>query len=480
MSAVYHCVDTDLFCPPSPLHHCRSHSESASASRHLSQARSKRSRSSSSDSSSSPLRSKDSKDKGKGKGKKRKSRGGKGDAGSGPDESPAKSKKCLSPLKKTLKLKKLKPSGSAGDVRDDDERKKRRSASPQVSRRGEGRDLLAEDPMPPSRSHDSKRDWDTSRSRAHSTEKRDKKHKGRRSESPVGRADREGSHKRGDGSRDVPHGRKSGRHSESPALQTDRTGSSKRGDASRDASYDRKKWDQPSGDRDGRKGGADDRQKHSASQPRPSELYSPSQLDRESPIQEPSQDHPRGRPGSQRGDRGVQREDERRGQIREGRRGEKFDPRAPTPPKERSGQDRYGRRGDGDGPEPYGPDQGRFDSDRSRADFREGRGQESGGDREGRGRRVEHFDRGLPPRDRSRSDGAGRDAAFDRPDSRASGGRDTSRDVDGRERARDATRDRGENREARDREGRVSLSEGKHDACGVCLLNKHRNYGLCD
>lgn len=473
--AIYHLCDTDFIV--TSLNHFRSHTESVSGGRHLHQSHSKRSRSSSSDSSLSPPRSKDSKDKGKVKSKKRKSRG-KGEAGSGVDESPAKSKKWLSPLKKTLKLKKHKPSGSVGDVRDDDDRRKRRSASPQVSHRGTSRDLLAEDPMPPSRSHDSKRDWETSRSRAHSAEKRDKKHKGRRSESPVAHSDRGGSKKRGDGSRDVPHVRKGGRHSESPALQTDRAGSSssKRADASRDVPYDRKKWDQPPGDRDSRKGGTDDRQKNTPSLPRQSELYSPSQLDRDSPIPEPPQVHSqpssRGRQGNLRGDRGVQREDDRRGQNREGRRGEKFDSRTQTPPKERSGQDRYGRRGDGDSLEQFGPDQGRFDADRSRTDFREGRGQEAGSDRDGRGRRADHFDRGLSQRDRARSDVAGRDAAFDRQDSaRAAGGRDSGRDIDGRERAREATRDRGDNRDARDREGRASLSEGKQEVCWSLLNN---------
>ncbi|XP_076435763.1 uncharacterized protein LOC143275497 [Babylonia areolata] len=244
----------------------RSHADMSSSSRQHSQPHSKHSRSSSSDSSVSPPRSKDNKAKAKAKAKKKKSRAGKE---SDSDESHIKSKKWLSPLKKTLKLKKAKAMGGSGDAKVVEEERppKQRSASPKASRRGDRPELMGEEPMLPSRSHESRRESDTARSRGHSSEKREKKVKGGRqsSESPAPLLDRSRGAKRGDSSRDTSFGRK-GRQSESPVQQGDRSGSSRRGDNSRDLPYDRRKLDQR--DRgESRKGVGDERSKRPATPP---------------------------------------------------------------------------------------------------------------------------------------------------------------------------------------------------------------------
>ncbi|KAK7484825.1 hypothetical protein BaRGS_00023868 [Batillaria attramentaria] len=401
--------------------------------------RSKRSRSSSSNGSVSPPRSKDSKDKGqiKAKAKKKKARGGKDVIGSTSDESPAKSKKWLSPLMKTLKLKKAKSSSSTTEIKEmveDDEAAKRRSPTPQPSQRSHSQEFLAEDPMPPSRLHDS-----GNRDRGRSLEK--KKGKGKRSVSPR-------------------------------AQSSDKGGSSKRGDTKRGSSFDRsKKWSEPA-EKEGRKGLGDDRRKRPATPPRQSELYSPSQLDRESPYREQSASRSRQGVASDagRGERDFTRDDSRRGE-RDSRRGDKFEARPQTPPSEHQSADRYGRRGDGDSFDQYGQDRGRFDSDRNRGDFREGRGQEGDTDRDQRGRRIDRFGREGMARSRSKTDTVGRDSSFDRQETaRAAGSRDQSRDGregrdGGGERNRSLASNRGDSRELRD-SGRGNLTEGKYGIGG--------------
>ncbi|KAL8592463.1 hypothetical protein ACOMHN_021405 [Nucella lapillus] len=442
---------------------------------------------------------------GQGQGQEEEEPGG-GKRESDSDESHgAKSKKWLSPLKKTLKLKKVKAgSVAAVETKLDEGRLKQRSASPKAGGRGGGarggeRRDPGEDPVLPSRSaQDSRREADLARSRGRSTEKRgEKKLKGRQSQSPAHPRDRSSSStKRGEAGRDPSFGRKA-RQSESPPLSA--------GDRSGRRGGGRAGVTRPSTAASQGGGKGEERGKRPPSPPPPpppssrqTEMYSPSQLDRDSsPVRESSQRQPPSAPRGRQGDRDPppRGDEERRGAEREGRRGEKFESsRGSSTSQDRSGQERFGRRsggGGGDGGDSFdqfgSQDRGQFDPDRNRWDYRDNRGQE--GDRDQRGRRGDHFERGMPPsRDPAR--GEGRDLPFDRADSlRGSGGRDgrdVARDNEGRgDRGRDAARDRGDNR-GRDRDGRGALAEGveslragrsRRKATEVCVGGAGGKYG---
>ncbi|XP_025078573.1 zinc finger CCCH domain-containing protein 13-like isoform X3 [Pomacea canaliculata] len=380
-------------------------------------AHSKRSRSSSPE-SLSPHKLKD-KGQTKSKSKKKKARGNKGESRGSTAEGSTKAKKWLSPLAKTLKLKKAKNTSGVPEIKEmieDDEAAKRRSPTPQPSRRSQSQEFLAEDPMPPSRHQGISRE--TSQTRGRSTEKRNKKRKNKRTPSPLSQSsDRAG--RRGD-TKDVKK----------------RTGDNL-----------------PA--KDNRKESVEDKRKRGMVSPQQSELYSPSQLERESPARESLQTG-RNRHGglgeARGGDRGETGREEDRRAERDSRRPDKFESRSQPSNADQSSSDRYTRR-DGEGFEQHGQERGRYDISR------DARTQELGTDREQRGRGSSRYDREpLPPRDHPRGDGAGWDSSFDRQTERGKNGRDPSRDGrdsrdlphdPGRDRTHGIGRDRSDTRDSR-------------------------------
>lgn len=352
---------------------------------------------------SSPQRSKD-KEKSKTKNKKKKNRGGKGDKLTTPDDSPVKSKKYLSPLKKTLKVKKLKNISSTIDLKEmmeEDEAAKKRSPTPQPSRQSHSREFLADDPVSLNRLSDPVLEWGRSHSRGRSLEKRGKKRKNKHSQSPQG--NRGGAKKR-DVKQEESHDRKA-RNSDQVALKPTV--------------------------KDVHKGLIDDRRKRS---PPPSERFSPSQWDQD-PLYTEEQAgrlHSAAPVDFAKGDRSFSREDDRR-TDRVPRIGEPV----PPPPV-------VGRRVEGEGFDQYTPGQPRYDE--------RGRGQDLIGEREQRVRGPNRFDR--EPLPRVRAEVIGWDQNFERRDPvRRDGSREGARDFgrDGsRDRGRGTAQDRGENR---DRDG---------------------------